>query len=383
MISLSTGRCCATLALLAGSISAQEVPVRRLAGMTRATHEFSHVTAVRELSDGRIIVSDSRDQAVQLLSADLRTNRPIGRRGGGPGEYGGVGAVFGAPADTTMLHDPGLRRLLVIHPDGTTGRTMPLPAVRGQVGTSISSRTDGTKIASTGRYCQQPNTMAPQGTLPDSAIVACGPLTAAEIEGIAALKAQERRLMEAAGNVRVFLAVSFGPADGWALADNGDLALVRYAPYHVEWHRAEGAPVIGPAVTWERLPVTRQDRDAVIRRQRATLAGGGPRVRGSDGKVIDAQSIMGNMTPPIADEKPPFDPSGVIVGPGTELWVLRHRRHGEPPRYDVFDGQGVRRYQVELAPSSRVVAVTARAVYVAREDEDGLQHLERWGRPGI
>ncbi len=383
MLSLSTCSVCAMIALLPGTTSVQDIPVHRLAGMTRATHEFSHIAAVRELSDGRIVVSDSREQAVRLLNADLRTNRTIGRSGGGPGEYGSVGAVFGAPADTTILHDPSLRRLLLIHPDGTTGRTLPLPAVKGQVGTSISGRTDGTKIAPTGRYCQQPNTVAPQGTLPDSAIIACGPLKAAEVERVATLRAQERRLMEAAGNVRVFSAVSFGPADGWALADNGDLALVRSAPYRVEWRRAEAAPVLGPAVSWERLPVTSQDRDAVIRRQRAALAGGGPRVRGSDGKIIDAQSIMSNMTPPIADEKPPFDPSGVIAGPGAELWVLRHRRYGEPPRYDVFDGRGVRRYQVELAPSSRVVAVTARGVYVAREDDDGLQHLERWGRPGM
>jgi len=46
------------------------------------------------------------------------------------------------------------------------------------------------------------------------------------------------------------------------------------------------------------------------------------------------------------------------------------------PRHDVFDAAGRVVERVVLAPGSRVVGFGRGTVYVARSDEDDLQHLE-------
>jgi hypothetical protein len=56
-------------------------------------------------------------------------------------------------------------------------------------------------------------------------------------------------------------------------------------------------------------------------------------------------------------------------------------RAGEPVRYDVFDGAGMRAATVELTAGRRIVAIGVAHAYVVRTDADDLQWLERYQLP--
>lgn len=79
---------------------------------------FSQVGALRELSNGRILIADLRDKVLALVDLAAETSTKIGREGSGPAEYGIPMRLLTAPGDTTLLFDPLNQRYLVIAPDG-------------------------------------------------------------------------------------------------------------------------------------------------------------------------------------------------------------------------------------------------------------------------
>ncbi len=82
------------------------------------------------------------------------------------------------------------------------------------------------------------------------------------------------------------------------------------------------------------------------------------------------------------ERMPIFLPGAVIAVPNGETWVRRTATVDAPTRrYDVFDTMGSGSPQVVTAASQRIVLVTARGVYVARSDDDGLQYLELFALP--
>jgi len=83
--------------------------------------------AVRELRDGRVIVSDLLAKGVSLVDFRTGSATAIGREGQGPGEFAFPTGLVPLPGDTTLLVDPGQRRFLKIAPDGKPVGTVPFP----------------------------------------------------------------------------------------------------------------------------------------------------------------------------------------------------------------------------------------------------------------
>jgi hypothetical protein len=83
-----------------------------------------------------------------------------------------------------------------------------------------------------------------------------------------------------------------------------------------------------------------------------------------------------------ANRLPPFDAGRVFLAADGELWVQRGRHDRSPAIYDRFSDSGVRIGQAQLASNQALVGIGRRHVYVAATDEDGLQTLERYPRPG-
>jgi hypothetical protein len=79
---------------------------------------------------------------------------------------------------------------------------------------------------------------------------------------------------------------------------------------------------------------------------------------------------------------PAFPAASAVVAPDGRLWVLRTRAHDDPiPSYDVFDGRGQIVERIALPRQTRLVGFGARAVYLARKDDDDLQYLQRYRLP--
>ena len=92
------------LAITVSGLSAQDVKQIRLDQPTRSFPEpFSSVSGLRQLDDGRLVVSDRLEQAVRFLDLTDGSMEDIGRVGGGPGEYQMPTGLFPLPGDSTML----------------------------------------------------------------------------------------------------------------------------------------------------------------------------------------------------------------------------------------------------------------------------------------
>ena len=95
------------------------VPIHALsAPVSTSADAFTNISSVRELSNGKVIVSDLVDKSEHLLDLGAGTSAQIGREGGGPGEYGFPGELLPLPGDTTLLVDRVNRRFLTILPNG-------------------------------------------------------------------------------------------------------------------------------------------------------------------------------------------------------------------------------------------------------------------------
>jgi hypothetical protein len=364
---------------------AQKVPTVRLAKPEATFVEpFSQIVGVRELSGGRVIISDGLEENVALLDFAGGGITSIGRQGGGPGEYGSPGPLLALPGDTTLMNDFGNRRALVIGPNGQVVTTVPLRQV-GSV--ALNPRWADAR----GRLYGQPPVMLTGNTgggtpqIPDSAplirwdrstdridtvVMTPNPLSGGG--GVVMMRGGDTRRVggptSLGGRQKAFY-----PTDTWVVAPDGRVAVVRGENYRIEWTDASGRRTAGPVQPFERIRVTKADQDEWIKSRTA-----GTRM------VVNGR----RMTPPPIDPKdvdwaefkPPF--LAVSVSPEGELWVLRSQPGGtNGALYDVFDGRGERIRQVRLPENRRLVGFGQRSLYTVYKDADDLEWLERYTRP--
>lgn len=358
------------------ALSAQAVPVTSLASPgARFAEPFDQITAVRELSDGRVIVSDLFAKAVTLV--DFRTNAgtAVGREGQGPGEFAFPTGLVALPGDSTLLVDPAQRRFLRIAPDGKPAGLVSFPDGVGGLMAVKGSDRQGRVYFQGSPFAGQPGREMEQ--LPDSAPVLRWDRGRARIDTLGMVKIPTiARAASGGGGARavVMRQQPFTPADDWSVTPDGRVGVARTGDYHVEWwgpKRVSGRPV-----PHAKVPVSQGDKDAFARRAadtrgRFTVSMGGPaRGRGSSAPPPRLSE------PDWPEFKPPFVGS-VLANHEGHLWVPRAQPAGAAPLYDVFDAQGTLVRQVRLAKGSRLVGFGARSVYVAQTDEDELEWLER------
>ena len=363
-----------SLVLTAPFAFGQDVPHRSIDRPEREFPlAFSRIDAVRELSDGRVLVLDSREVALHRVEWDRGTADRLGREGQGPREYRRPLDMWPLRGDSTLVFDAGNRRLLVLDPEG-----MP-------VGTRSASFSPSPGV----QYTLRPRAVDLLGRVYVRPAVPSADsiplmrfhpgLDAVDTVGFTRKPTMEQSTQRS-GNTGVSIAASvpFAPQDAWYAGPDGSVAIVRASDYRVEWHAGGGTAVRGPGIGYERVPVTEADKRA----WRETMSTDGPRIGVSQG------SAPGRMGPPQMISvpepatwprvKPPFDASSARVAPDGRLWLRRHRHAGESrPLYDVFDRRGQRVDRVEFPAGTRLVGFGATSLYLARVTADGLEYLQR------
>jgi len=342
--------------------------------------EFSQIRGVRELRDGRLIVTDWTDEVV--LVADLRTGsvRQIGRKGSGPAEYRLPAGLLPLPGDSTLLVDQGNERLAVIAPD--------LSIVR-----SFSSHRPGLThtvvpraVDDAGRfYFEIPNWTRPDLALNDSvAVVRWDPRTGVE-EPVGRVRAETFR--KPGRRLRPSLPyVVFAPQDVWQADRGGRVAFVRSAGYRVEWRDPRDGHILrGPPTPFQPLKVTAADRIDYIRRFVTTSPVGGKSSSGLSAPPAEEATpeAIAAMVPDqeFAATRPPFTDFTPRIAPDGTLWVERSVATGTPQTFDLFDGRGIRRGAVSLPPGRRLLSLGGGVAYLAAVNEDGIERLERYRLP--
>ena len=358
---------------------------------------FTQVSGLRELADGRVVLSDTRDRVLQAL--DFRTGEmtPVGRAGSGPAEWGVPSRLYAMPGDSTLMLDFQNGRFLIILPDGKPGPTFRIPETSpAAFGTLIGVDSRGRIIVERARVDRESPLAGSLGVVDllryDRAASRTDTLAQrAEARGE---HAGARQLP--GGMLQTFTNLPLAPRDLALVAPDGRVVILRADPYRMESIALDGARFVGPVAAASAVRITAEERRAFIRSQvrpgTIVVSGGAgagvmPRAGGAAGRgavAIDAavSDALSNPDMVWPDRKPPFIGNTAHAAPDGRVWVLRSRAHDDPvPTYDVFERDGRVLTRVALPPLTRVAGFGRGVVYLVRTDEDDLQHIERHRLP--
>ena len=271
--------------------------------------DFTQIRGVRELADGRVIISDRLDRGVVVADFTRHTTTPIGRTGSGPAEYRLPTVLSPMPGDSTMLSDEGNQRMAVIGPDLRIHRTFNL--MLPGIGVPLGAR----GVDHQGRFILQIPGWVLEHAGDTVVVVRFDPRTQ-RVDTLARVKGSTpRRNTQIPGLPYVI----FAAQDIWNLTSDGRVAVVRSSDYHVDWRDADGRVTSGPRIPFERRPVTMDDRIAHVRRfmQNSSISG-----RNGDGglsplpaEMLEEKSIRDAAeTQEHAEVHPPFTEAAVRGG---------------------------------------------------------------------
>jgi hypothetical protein len=363
------------LALVPAAARGQALPVTPLGKpQLEFPQEFSNIGFIRELADHRIVVIDSKERLLAIIDT-AGGQSPVGRSGRGPGEYLAPLGLYDLPGDSTLVYDMLNSRALLLDPRGKPVATDRIFVVengaertlrqtapsfgdregrlysRGYPANNYQSGDDSAALVRYDRRKRRADTLA---YLRMPGLVTVSTLTTN-------------------GSTGTSRGVNpFTPTDGWAAGHDGRLAIVHPSPYRVEWIRPDGSRLMGPAVTYEKVPVSAGDKAFVTNPQNQKRAAGG-------GNLPDRMPAPQFTSWP--EFKPPFLSDSPRIAPDGRLWVERSRAFGDSVRtFDVFDERGVLTERVALPAGRKLAGFGPAAVYTVRTDADDLAHLERYAR---
>jgi hypothetical protein len=369
--------------LCTGALGAQEPAPRKLALIAKYDDDFASVSRIRELPDGRILVSDPKEPTVYLIDLVTKNKVRLGRQGTGPGEYRRPGGLYAAPADSTFVLDRGQPRYIVVDPAGKIIESRPIRAGGGRSFTDDDvdlQKLDGrgrvyadSRGGSGGLFAMARTRGVAGGMIDSMPLMRLDPATRTYRDTLGWLRIPAMRVSGANGPITP-TSTMFAPADDWGVAPDGRVALVRAHPYRVQWLELDNRVINGPVVETLRIRVTEDDKREV---RRAIGDSGAVLSTRTTGTAQARSQKLPEMT--FAEFKPPFELGGVSVSPDARVWVKRVTATAtRDVIYDVFDQKGTRVDRVQLPPRHHIVGFGRRAVYAVELDDDDVPHIRKF-----
>lgn len=362
------------LVFSSATLAAQAAPRPITLAPASATHpeEFTSVTSIRELADGRVIATDGREQRLLLLDFTTGTSSEIGRKGGGPLEYATVSFVHAIGADSSIMADFQNQRWLLFASDRPVGPVPPTDAAvkaapfgafygadaRGRVlaraqaerrdGVVETGREDSTTVMLIHRATGRADTVARTLNLPRTLM-------------------QERNAQGVVTRASTMPRVLLGSEETAILLTDGTLVVARVDPFRVDWRAPDGTWTRGQPLPIARIRVDARERDAYVARQQPMNLP--PGIQGPP------PPNAGNF----AEFVPPF-PSGAAVQQGPDGTVLiRRTRSADFPGNHYFVIDRVRGLigEISLPIEKAIVGAGPNSLYVTTRDSDDVLRLSR------
>jgi hypothetical protein len=343
---------------------------------------FDQLNSVMELRDGRVLATDFAGPTVQLVDFARGSRSTLGRKGAGPNEYMMPDRPLLSAGDTILVADVGQSRFLRVTPDGRVAGSFAFPAAAAMSGQFHGADRQGRLYYLGSRYGEERGVGQRRAKsaddmfagVSDSAPLLRWDRARDRIDTLARLHLAPLAKPGSGGAAGHQIIMSrpqpFGAEDDWAVLPDGRVAILRVADYHVDWIAPDGRRTATAANAFRREPVTRADKDRILKPVQAMLSGGA--------KFTVAAPKESDFVWP--DAKPPFVAHFTLVTPEGRIWVQRSVAEGAEPLYDELDERGrvVRRYV--LPKDAKVVGFGKGTVYVTHADEDDLLHLQRFQR---
>jgi len=357
---------------VAAPIARQSEPAARALVAVPVTikAELAAVAAVRELPNGHLLVSDAGSYVILVVDPATGESRTLGRKGQGPNEFGKPGGIYyDADGETSLVMDRAQPRVLVVDKSGAlTG----MRSIEQRGVSRAADAVDPQRIDAVGHtyYVEHGFSFRQGTTASDSLPVIRFDLKQQRGDTAARLYYTKPTQVTTKGRMTMSRTPRFSPADGWAVASDGSIAVVRAVPYRVDWVDAAGKVSPGKQIAYAAVPVTDADHP--------TESSSPLSIGSTDGKGGGTMTAL-DMKPEYAKVKPAFDPEAIVMAPGGQLWVGRYSAAGAKQAvYDVFDRAGARVDRVAFPARSKVVGFGPTSVYVAELDEDDVPKLRRY-----
>lgn len=318
----------------------------------KAAEPFTSLSSVRELADGRILVTDPSEPQLWLVPSGGGIPVAVSRTGSGPGEYTRPTVLVGLPADSTLLLDRDARRFLIIDPAGRIVATLPAPSPLVNATPFLRGSDRAGRL-----YFQS----AGFGQAPDRPVaIVRWTRSSGRTDTVAFVHVASPRPVERTIDGRTVIVqrlMPYTPADDWSIASSGEVVVVHHDPYCVE------------------------------RVVSGTGGGCGPAVRHAPVSVVEADKHWYEPEgPPFSLDypraKPPFVAQVTMIDQADRAWVRRYLPAATPhSEWDVFDGRGIRCAVVRSPGRRNLLGFGSTRIYLSRLDDDDLQWLEVFELP--
>jgi hypothetical protein len=317
------------------------------------------------LADGRIVAADDGSQEIRVYDAAGAWLETWSRKGGGPGEFEGLGLMFRAPGDTLIVFEYSNAQLSVLDGrGGFVGRTRlryPLE-MRAAAPTGVFS--DGTILV-----------IAPGFSMPGMPSGVFRDTTPAYLVGhdgtygdsIGAFPGPESLVRSTATSVSVTMRPFGKPA--FATVGRDRIYVGTANGFEIEVRERDGRLTRIVRRRFAPEPVTRADLDRLV----------DERFRDVPASRRDFAEQFRQMLyeAPLPDHKPPYV-AGLVSETG-ELWIEEFADPGTPRRvYSVFDSTGRWLAQVAMPPGfapAEIGGVTALGTWL---DDNDVPHIRRY-----
>lgn len=341
---------------------------------TELAEPFTHITAVAELRDGRLVVHDHRDARLLLVDFTSDAVTDVARSGAGPREFRGAAPLLLTPGGEVWAWDVQQDRILVISPAGKPISTRRWEA---QGGSAIFPRV----ADAAGRLYGEHRDWRREGSaLVEADLTAIVRLTGARRDTIAFV--QPLRRPANTGRERYIVRASgFATVDAWGVFADGRVIVVRAAGFRPELHLPDGSLVRAAPIPFSPIAVTAEHRREHLAEFQRTVDD----ARRASRFTERAERMAAvRVAEPLewAATKPPLRDPVIHVDGRQRAWVpVNDALEATGLRYDLLDRDGRRVGAVRLPRGERIVAFGAEALYTERRDADDLVYLRRHRLP--
>lgn len=361
---------CLLVMLCPFSVTAQPITQIPLKPASATLHaEFVSVTSVREIADGRVIVTDGSDRTLYLADFVKNSATVLGRKGKGPKEWMGIDHVHQLPGDSSIMADYTNRRWLLLSGAKIVGTVPPdHPGVRAN-GTVIHAIDRfGHLLVLTSKPYRNGVTDI---TRADSNPLLLMDRNTGRKDTITQLRDRPRRLtveLDSLGEAKKLMPTSTEPNaqiefghlfyDGW-------LAVVRLEPLRVDWRSPTGRWTRGAPLPLKPIPVDASERQAIEKR------------RADFREQYQKIGFPPPPTLPMPSTLPPNTEVTRASSDGRLLLQLTTTVSNPGMRYLVINRAGVIDGEIQLAANDEVVGFGTKSIYISFKDDDDVQHLRR------